>query len=354
MMNYFRTIAGLSILIYLLFSCKKTDAPIVTETIVEPSVNDSLIGTVATDPLPSWKNSPRKERIIAFVKAVTDTASNAYVTPAERIATFDNDGTLWSESPYFYELQFTFDRIVAMAPNHPRWKRDRLIRAVVEFDKKKIRSFGGDGIFRLITITHSNVTTSQFETIVKNWINTAKHPKTGKLYKQMVYQPMLELINYLKSNNFKVYIVTGGWTNFLRPWVEEVYGIPKEQVIGSRMQLSYKLTDGKPTLFIEPDVEFMNNEENKVIAIYQASGKQPILAFGNSDGDIQMLTWTSSGTGKRLSGLIHHTDAKREWAYDKNADFGRLDAGLDAARKNNWLIVDMKKDWRVIYPYQIN
>ena len=308
---------------------------------------------VISEPLPSWRATPARQRILDFVAAVTDTAGEAYVPPAQRIATFDHDGTLLTEQPVYFQFRFVFARLRAMAPQHPRWKRDRLIQAAIDNDVEKVFSYGGQGISKLITIAHSGVTTEEFARSARNWMRTARHPTTGRPYSEMVYQPMLELIAYLQAHQFKIFMVTGGTTDLIRPWVEEVYGIPKEHVIGSRYKLSYRLTDsGKAELWVEPAMEFFNNEENKAIAIHQFIGQRPILAVGNSDGDIQMLEYATSGTGERLGVLIHHTDGQREWAYDRQSNIGRLDKGLDKARQNNWLVVDMQKDWQVVYPFE--
>jgi len=305
------------------------------------------------DPLPSWNDTKSKNRIIEFVKIVTDKESPNYIPPAERIATFDNDGTLWSEQPIYFQLYFVFDRIKALAPSHPKWKKDKLIQAVIDNNLKKVRKYGAEGLGKLMALTQAGMTTEEFDPIVQQWFKTARHPITGKKFSDMVFQPMLELINFLKENDFKVYIVSGGGIDFMRPWTEKAYGIPKEQVIGSRQKLEYTKVNGKPVLMKLTDIEFVDEAANKVIAIYQIIGKKPVLSFGNSDGDLQMLEWTWSGKGKRLSAYIHHTDAKREWAYDRNSKVGTLDKGLDEAAEKGWLVVDMKKDWEVIHPYEL-
>ena len=303
------------------------------------------------DPLPSWNDTKSKTRIIEFVKVVTDKVSPNYIPPSERIATFDNDGTLWSEQPFYFQIFFVFDRIKAMAPSHPKWKKDKLIQAVINNDLEKVRKYGAEGLGKLMGLTQAGMTTDEFDPIVKEWIKTARHPVTGKKFTEMVFQPMLELIDFLKDNDFKVYIVSGGGIDFMRPWTETVYGIPTEQVIGSRQKLEYEKVNGKPVLMKMTDIEFVDDGPNKPIAIHQIIGKRPVISFGNSDGDLQMLEWTWAGNGKRLSAYIHHTDAKREWAYDRNSKIGTLDKGLDEAAEKGWLVVDMKKDWEVIYPY---
>jgi phosphoglycolate phosphatase-like HAD superfamily hydrolase len=305
------------------------------------------------DPLPSWNDTKSKNRIIEFVKVVTDKESPNYVAPSDRIATFDNDGTLWSEQLVYFQIYFVFDRIKALAPSHPKWKKDKLIQAVINNDLEKVRKYGAEGLGKLMALTQAGMTTDEFDRIVEKWIKTARHPVTGKKYTEMVFQPMLELINFLKENNFKVYIVSGGGVDFMRSWTEEVYGIPKEQVIGSRQKLEYKKVNGKPVLMKLSDIDFVDDGPNKAIAIHQIIGKKPVLSFGNSDGDLQMLEWTWSGKGKRLCAYIHHTDAKREWAYDRKSKIGTLDKGLDEAAEKGWLVVDMKKDWEVIHTYEL-
>ena len=302
------------------------------------------------DPLPSWIQGNVKQSIIDFVNDVTNETSSNYVVSSNRIATFDNDGTLWSEQPYYFQLQFTVDRVKALSADHPEWQDNPLFRAVLDNDMKKVLSFGEHGLLELVMATHAGMTTDEFSQIVKNWINAAEHPKTGKRYKEMVYQPMLELLDYLRANDFKTYIVSGGGIDFMRPWTEEVYGIPAEQVIGSSGKVKFDLRDGKPILLKLPELNFIDDKEGKPVGIHQYIGKRPIAAFGNSDGDLQMLQWTAAGDGNRLMVYIHHTDAEREWAYDRDSHIGRLDKGLDEATEKGWTIVDMKNDWNKIYP----
>jgi len=302
------------------------------------------------DPLPSWNDGDSKQAIAEFVNAVTDLNSPDYVAPADRIATFDNDGTLWAEQPYYFQLQFALDRVKAMSAGHPEWQKDPLFRAVLENDMKTVLSFGKHGLLKLIMTTHAGMTTDEFSQIVKDWIRSAKHPKTNKLYTEMVYQPMLELLDYLRQNGFKTFIVSGGGIDFMRPWVEEVYGIAPDQVVGSSGKVEFEMRDGQPVLIKLPEINFIDDEEGKPVGIHQYIGKKPIAAFGNSDGDLQMLQWTAAGEGKSLLVYIHHTDAEREWAYDRESPIGRLDKGLDEAMERGWTIVDMKNDWKSIYP----
>ncbi|MGB5850156.1 MAG: HAD family hydrolase, partial [Ignavibacteriaceae bacterium] len=289
---------------------------------------------------------------------VTNEASPNFVKLSDRIATFDNDGTLWSEQPYYFQLQFAFDRVKAMSADHPEWKNDPLFQAVLDDDIKTVLSFGEHGLMDLVMATHAGMTTKEFEQIVKEWINTAKHPKTNKLYKEMVFQPMLELIDYLRVNEFKTYIVSGGGIEFMRPWTEEVYNIPAEQVVGSSIKVKFEIRDlpdgkagGQPVLLKLPELDFFDDKEGKPVAINKFIGKRPIAAFGNSDGDLQMLQWTAAGEGKRLMLYVHHTDAEREWAYDRESHIGGLNKGLDEAIEKGWVVVDMKKDWKKIYPW---
>jgi phosphoglycolate phosphatase-like HAD superfamily hydrolase len=316
---------------------------------------ESVPGTgKGKDPLPSWNETPRKKMILEYVEMITHRDSSAYIAPEERIAVFDNDGTLWSEQPLYFQLYFIFDRIRTLAPDHPEWKKDKLIKAVLAGDLDKVRKFGGAGVARLMALTQAGMRTEEFDRIVRQWIRAARHPVTGKPYTEMTFQPMLELIRYLQANDFKVYIVSGGGQDFMRPWTMEAYHIPREQVIGSRQKLEYRTEEnGKPVLFRLPDMDFINNQENKPIAIHRFVGKRPVIAFGNSDDDLQMLQWTRWGKERSLVGFVHHTDAKREWAYNRDSHIGRLDKGLDIARKRGWLVIDMKNDWKVIHPYEL-
>jgi len=305
------------------------------------------------DPLPSWNEGQSKQAIIEFVQAVTSEGGADFVKPADRIAVFDNDGTLWSEQPYYFQLQFAIDRVKTMAPGHPEWKTNPLFQAVLADDIHQVLSFGEKGLLELVMTTHAGMTTEEFSQIVKDWIATAKHPNTGKLYKEMVFQPMLEALEYLRANGFKTYIVSGGGMDFMRPWTEEVYGIPAEQVIGSSGKVAFEMREGEPVLVKLPEINFIDDKEGKPIGIHQYIGKRPIAAFGNSDGDLQMLQYTTAGSGKRFALYVHHTDSIREWAYDRESHIGRFDKGLDEAIVKGWTIVNMKNDWKVIYPFDL-
>ena len=305
----------------------------------------------AADPLPSWNDGPARRSIVAFVEKVTREGGPGYVPPAERIAVFDNDGTLWSEQPMYFQAFFVFDRVKALAPQHPEWKDKEPFASVLKGDLKAALAGGEHALLEMAMATHAGMTTEEFETIVTDWIATAKHPKTGRLYTEMVYQPMLELLAYLRANGFKTFIVSGGGIEFMRPWAERVYGIPPEQVVGSSIKTKFELRDGKPVLVRLPEMNFIDDKAGKPVGIQMHIGRRPIAAFGNSDGDLQMLQWTAAGAGSRFCLYVHHTDAEREWAYDRQSHIGRLDKGLDEARARGWTVVDMKSEWKRIYPW---
>jgi hypothetical protein len=303
-----------------------------------------------TDPLPSWNDTSTKKAIVAFVEKVTKEGSSDFVPVDQRIATFDNDGTLWVEQPMYTQLAFTLDRVKQLAPKHPAWKTTQPFKGVLDGDMKAVEATGEKGLVQLMAATHTGMTTDQFQTIVTDWIATAKHPRFKRLYTQCVYQPMLELLAYLRANGFKTYIVSGGGIEFMRPWTERVYGVPPEQVVGSSIKTKYEMVDGKPVLMRLPEINFIDDNDGKPIGINQYIGRRPIAAFGNSDGDQQMLEWTAAGDGARFMLLVHHTDAEREYAYDRQSKFGKLDTALDEANAKGWTVVDMKNDWKVIFP----
>ena len=305
------------------------------------------------DPLPSWNEGPAKRAILDFVAAVTRESSPDFTPPAQRIATFDNDGTLWVEQPMYVQLAFAIDRVKALAPMHPEWKDKELFKSVLEGDLKALAASGEKDVVQLVMETHAGMTTEEFAGIVKDWLATARHPRFDRPYTQLVYQPMIELLAYLRENGFKTFIVSGGGVEFMRPWVEQVYGVPPEQGIGSSIKTKFQITDGKPELFRLPEVDFIDDKAGKPVGINQRIGRRPIAAFGNSDGDLEMLQWTTlSGGGRRFGLIVHHTDAEREYAYDRNSPFGRLDAALDAAAVNGWTVVDMKRDWNRVFKFQ--
>ena len=306
----------------------------------------------AADALPSWNEGKAKEAIIAFVEKVTKDGSADIVPVPERIAVFDNDGTLWSEQPMYFQAFFIFDRIKQLAPQHPEWKKKEPFAFVLKGDLKSALAGGEHALVEMAMATHAGTTTEEFDRIVRNWIATAKHPKTGRLYTEMVYQPMLELLAYLRANGFKTFIVSGGGIEFMRVFSEQVYGIPPEQVIGSSIRTKYEVRDGKPALLRLPEMNFIDDKAGKPVGIQQHIGRRPLAAFGNSDGDFQMLEWTTSGPGARFGLYVHHDDADREYAYDRKSSIGRLDRGLDEANRRGWVVVSMKNDWKTVFPHE--
>ncbi|MGR9425455.1 HAD family hydrolase [Rhizobium leguminosarum] len=303
-----------------------------------------------TDALPSWNDTAPKQAIISFVEKVTKPGSADFVPEAERIAVFDNDGTLWVEHPIYTQLAFALDRVKALAPQHPEWKETQPFKAVLEGDLKALAASGEKGLVELIMTTHAGMTSSDFQKIVTDWLASARDPKFKRPYTELVYQPMVELLAYLRANGFKTFIVSGGGIEFMRPWAEKVYGVPPEQVIGSSIKTEFRMQDDTPTLFRLPEVNFIDDKAGKPVGINQQIGRRPIAAFGNSDGDLQMLQWTTMAGGPaRLGVLIHHTDAEREYAYDRDTEFGRLDKALDAASIAGWTVIDMKSDWKQVF-----
>ncbi|WP_244490410.1 HAD family hydrolase [Rhizobium sp. Root708] len=303
-----------------------------------------------SDPLPSWNDTAPKAAIVAFVEKVTKQGSPEFVPEPERIAVFDNDGTLWVEHPMYVQLAFALDRVKTLAPQHPEWKETQPFKAVLEGDMKALAASGEKGLVELIMTTHAGMTSGDFQKIVTDWLATARDPKFRRPYTELVYQPMIELLAYLRANGFKTFIVSGGGIEFMRPWAEKVYGVPPEQIIGSSIKTEFRMQDDTPTLFRLPEVNFIDDKAGKPVGINQQIGRRPIAAFGNSDGDFEMLQWTTmAGAPARLGVLIHHTDAEREYAYDRDTEFGRLDKALDAAGIGGWTVVDMKADWKQIF-----
>jgi phosphoglycolate phosphatase-like HAD superfamily hydrolase len=312
----------------------------------------TLTATVAraADPLPSWNDGAAKKAIVTFVTKVTKQGSPDFVPEPERIATFDNDGCLWAEQPMYFQLLFALDRVKTLAPQHPEWKTTEPFASLLKGDVKGALAGGQKSLMEIMMAAHAGMSTQEFEQIVKDWIATAKHPKTGRLYTEMVYQPMLELLAYLRAHGFKTFIVSGGGIEFMRAFAEKVYGIPPEQVVGSSIKTKFEMSGGQPALMRLPEINFIDDGPGKPIGINQHIGRRPIAAFGNSDGDLQMLQWTAAGTGARFCLYVHHTDAEREWAYDRTSHIGKLDKGLDEATAKGWTVVDMKNDWKTIYP----
>jgi phosphoserine phosphatase len=308
------------------------------------------IALCQSDPLPSWNETAPKTAIIEFVDKVSRDGSPDFVPEPERIAVFDNDGTLWSEHPMYVQLAFALDRVKAEAGNHPEWATTQPFQAVLEGDMKTLAAAGEKGLVELIMATHAGMTAEEFSKIASDWIATARDPRFKRPYTELVYQPMLELLAYLRANGFKTFIVSGGGIELMRPWTEKVYGIPPEQVVGSSIKTRFEMKDGVPTLFRLPQVNFIDDKAGKPVGINEHIGRKPIAAFGNSDGDLEMLQWTTLADGVRFGLIVHHTDAEREYAYDRDTEFGRLDKALDAAAINRWTVVDMKSDWRTIFP----
>jgi len=311
---------------------------------------DQAANQALSDPLPSWNQGGTKEAIIGFVEKTTTEGGAEFVPINERIAVFDNDGTLWSEQPLYFQFLFVIDRVKALAPEHPEWKEQQPFKAILENDMQTVMASGVTGLTQLLMAVSSGMTSDDFTSVVEGWIDTAHHPKSGKLYTEMVFQPMLELMDYLRAKGYKTWIVSGGGIGFMRPWTERVYGIPPEQVIGSTVKLKFELVDGSPVIQRLPEIDFIDDKEGKPVGIQNHIGRRPVIAFGNSDGDLQMLQWTAAGEGNRLAVYIHHTDSVREWAYDRESHIGQLDKGLDEAARKGWLVVDMKEDWNKIYP----
>jgi phosphoglycolate phosphatase-like HAD superfamily hydrolase len=303
----------------------------------------------AADSLPSWNDGQARQSIVSFVRQVTRPGSPDFVPPSERIAVFDNDGTLWAEQPMYFQTFLIFDRIKALAPRQPEWREKEPFASVLKGEVAAALAGGEKALLEMAMATHAGMTTEEFEKTVTDWITTARHPTTKRLHTEMVYQPMLELLAYLRANGFKIFIVSGGGIEFMRPWAERVYGIPPEQVIGSSIKTKYEVRDGKPVLVRLPELNFIDDKAGKPVGIQQHIGRRPIFAAGNSDGDFEMLEWTTAGAGPRFGLLVHHTDAEREWAYDRESHIGRLQRGLQEAAERGWTVVDMKRDWNAVF-----
>jgi phosphoglycolate phosphatase-like HAD superfamily hydrolase len=306
----------------------------------------------AADPLPSWNDGAAKKTIVEFVAKVTKKGSPDFVLVAERITVFDNDGTLWSEQPAYFQLLFALDRVKALAPKHPEWKDKERYASLLKGDMKAALAGGEKALLEIVTTTHAGMTTEEFEKVVKDWLTSARHPRFKRRYNEVIYQPMVELLRYLRANGFKTFIVSGGGVEFMRAFAEQAYGIPPEQIIGSSGKQRFELCGGKPVLVKLPEIDFLDDKEGKPINIQKIIGRRPIAAFGNSDGDLQMLQWTCSGSGARFCLYVHHTDAEREWAYDRKSSIGRLDKGLDEAKERGWAVVNMKEDWKRVFPFE--
>jgi phosphoserine phosphatase len=315
-----------------------------------------LIVWVATvsaesDPLPSWTDGPAKESITAFVIDVTSADGPNFVPPAQRIAVFDNDGTLWVEQPIYTQLAFVLDRIEELAPEHPTWKEEQPFRAALEGNMNVLGDAGMKGLMQLLMATHAGMSSDRFEMIVSDWLGSVQHPRFERPYTDLVYQPMIELLAHLRDNGFKTFVVSGGGADFVRPWAESAYGIPPEQVIGSQIALRFEFQDGKPVIVRESEIAFIDDKAGKPVGIHRHIGRRPILAFGNSDGDLQMLQWTTAGPGPSLGLILHHNDGEREYAYDRETHIGKLDKALDLAPENNWVVVSMTDAWSRVFAW---
>lgn len=338
-----KRIVPLIVFLLLVSSCKKT---------VENQVE--ALSTEKTDPLPSWNEGPTKSSIMDYVQVVTSEGSAKFIPKVDRIATFDNDGNLWSEQPAYFQLFFAMDRIKVLADENPEWKTTQPYQSVLENDMATLMTYGEHGLIEIVMATHAGNTVAEFEQIVKDWLATARHPRFNKPYNALVYQPMLELLDYLRANGFKTFVVSGGGIEFMRPWVEEVYGIPKDQVVGSSIKTEFRMNEGKAEIIRLPELDFIDDKAGKPVGINKFIGRKPIFASGNSDGDLQMLQYTDSNSYESFQLYLHHTDAEREWAYDKASSIGRLDKGLEEAAEKGWTVIDMKNDWKVVYPFQLN
>jgi hypothetical protein len=312
----------------------------------------STPASAQADRLPSWNEGAAKSAITDFVARVTTQGSPDFVPVDQRVATFDNDGTLWCEHPIYVQFAFVLDRVRELAPLHPDWKTRQPFQAVLDGDMKALAASGEKGLVELMAATHAGMTTEEFEKIVIGWLDSARHPRFKRPYTELVYQPMLELLVHLRANGFKTFIVSGGGIEFMRPWTERIYGIPPEQVVGSSIKTRFEMRDGRPVLFRLPDINFIDDGAGKPVGINEHIGRRPIAAFGNSDGDLQMLQWTTMSGGVRFGLIVHHTDAEREYAYDRDTHVGKLDKALEAAAQNRWTVVDMKKDWKRVFAFQ--
>ncbi|NIA69280.1 haloacid dehalogenase-like hydrolase [Pelagibius litoralis] len=312
-----------------------------------------LSGVAVADPLPSWNTGLTKSAILSFVERVTDADGGNYVPPSERIAVFDNDGTLWSEQPMYFQLIYALDRVRALAPQHPEWVDNPVLKAAMDGDVEGVLSNGKAGLMEVVMVSHAGMTVEDFKAAVRDWLAKARHPRSGRAYDEMVYQPMLELLSYLRAEGFKTFIVSGGGVDFIRVFAEEVYGIPPERVVGSSIKAAFEQASGAASLRKMPALDFIDDKAGKPIAINLHIGRRPLAAFGNSDGDLQMLQYTTTGTGLRFGLIVRHSDAEREWIYDRDSHIGRLDKALDQAEAAGWTVVDMKRDWRVVYPFEL-
>lgn len=324
-----------------LFSCKeKVETEEITTRI------DAIV-----DPLPSWNDGATKTAIIDFIEKVT-TQGPDFVPIEDRIATYDNDGNLWAEQPAYFQLFFAIDQVKAMAKDHPEWKDKEPFKSVINNDMKGLMASGEHGLLELVMVSHSGMSGEAYKKAVSNWLKTTKHPRFNQPYSALIYQPMVELLAYLRANEFKTFIVSGGGIDFMRVWASEAYGIPSDQIIGSSIKAKFDYTDGKASIIKLPEIDFIDDKEGKPVGIYQHIGKKPIFASGNSDGDLQMLQYTDSNSYPSFQLYLHHNDSVREWAYDRESSIGRLDKGLDEALEKGWTVINMKKDWKHVFAFE--
>lgn len=336
----------LSLFAVFLFACEQQ-----SQKVTPPEDKTPMRQEGTEDPLPSWNEGAVKTAIIEFVTSAVTEGNPGFIAVEDRIATFDNDGNLWAEQPAYFQLLFAIDRIKDMAADHPEWKGQQPYQAVIDGDMQTLMASGMQGIETLVMTTHANSSPEEFQDEVRQWMATAKHPRTGKPYNQMIYQPMLELLDYLRDQQFKTFIVSGGGVEFMRAWVEEAYGIPPYQVVGSSIKTTYEYREGKAGIRRLPELEFVDDKEGKPVGINRFIGKRPVFASGNSDGDLQMLLYSDAADpGFQL--YLHHTDSVREWAYDRDSHIGQLNVGLDSARSRGWTVIDMKKDWKHVFPFE--
>ena len=346
-MKKIKIIVSIALLTFVVLSCKQTSHES-TQDITK--TDESII----SDPLPSWNEGTTKENIVRFVETVTKEGSPGFVPVKDRIATFDNDGNLWSEQPAYFQLFFAIDRVKAMAEEHPEWNNEQPYKAILENDMNELMKQGEHGLLEIVMATHSGMSGEEFKEEVSAWLATAKHPRFNQPYNALIYQPMLELLEYLRANEFKTFIVSGGGVDFMRVWTEDAYGIPPYQVVGSTIKTEFDYNNGQALIRKVAKLDFIDDKDGKPVGINKFIGKRPIFASGNSDGDLQMLQYADANEYPSFMLYLHHTDSEREWAYDRDSHIGRLDKGLDEAKEKGWTVIDMKNDWKTIYPFQMN
>lgn len=317
--------------------------------LAEDTVGDVHAGD---EPLPSWNDGPARDAILSFIAKVTKEGGPDFVPKEDRVAAFDNDGTLWAEQPLYFQLAFALDRVKVLVDKHPEWREREPYKSVLAGETESLVAAGQKAFVEIVTATHFGMTTDEFEELVRAWLKSARHPRFHRPYTDLVYQPMLELLAYLRANGFKIFIVSGGGIDFMRVWVPHIYGIPPEQIVGSSNKIKYELRAGIPVLLRLPEIDFIDDHAGKPVGIHKFIGRRPLAAFGNSDGDLEMLQYATAGKGSRFGLLVHHTDAVREWAYDRDSKIGKLDKALDMAPRARWIVVDIKRDWRRVFAFE--